>query len=101
VSRAFICILNNPCLLATYFIVNALNKCDQGLVDLLELISISLELTDRVKWLVSSCPEVNVLARLKDLDAKNLDTIGNLMELDARSLEGPVNIYILTISSLL
>jgi hypothetical protein len=47
-----------------------------------------------VKWLVSSRPEVNVLARLKDLDAKNLDTAGNLMELDAQSLEGPVNIYI-------
>jgi hypothetical protein len=94
VSRAFKCMLKDPGLSATYFIVDALDECDQGLADLLKLISTSLELTDKVKWLVSSRPEVNVLARLKDLDAKNLDTVGNLMELDAQSLEGPVNIYI-------
>lgn len=94
VSRAFIRMLKDPRLSATYFIVDALDECDQGLADLLKLISTSLELTDKVKWLVSSRPEVNVLARLEDLDAKNLDTVGNLMELDAQSLEGPVNIYI-------
>jgi hypothetical protein len=62
VSRAFIYMLKDSHLLATCFIVDALDECDQGLADLLELISTSLELTDKVKWLVRSCPEVNVLA---------------------------------------
>jgi ABC-type cobalamin transport system ATPase subunit len=88
-SRAFICMLNDPRLLATYFIVDALDECDQGLADLLKLISTSLKLTDKVKWLVSSCPDVNDLARLEDLD-----TVRNLIELNAQSLEGPVNMYI-------
>jgi hypothetical protein len=93
-SRAFECMLKDPGLLATYFIVDALDECDEGLAKLLELILTSLKLTNRVKWLVSSRPDVNVLVRLKDLGANNLDTVGNLMELDAQCLEGPVNMYI-------
>jgi N-terminal domain of NWD NACHT-NTPase/NACHT domain len=94
ISRVFKCILSDPRLSATYFIVDALDECDQGLEDLLKLISTSLELNNKVKWLVSSRPDVNVLARLEDLDVRNLDTVGNLMELDAQSLEGPVDVYI-------
>jgi hypothetical protein len=94
VSRVFIRILSDPRLSTTYFIVDALDECDDSLEDLLKLISTSLKLTDKIKWLVSSRPEVNVLARLEDLDAKNLDTVGNLIELDAQRLEDPVNIYI-------
>jgi hypothetical protein len=59
------------------------------LADLLKLISTSFKLTDKVKWLISSRPDVNDLARLEDLD-----TIKNLIKLNAQSLKGPVNMYI-------
>jgi len=39
VSRAFICMLKDPHLSATCFIFDALDECDQGFADLLELIS--------------------------------------------------------------
>jgi DNA replication protein DnaC len=35
-----------------YFIVDALDECDQGLEDLVELISSSLALSDKVRWLL-------------------------------------------------
>ncbi|TEY32597.1 hypothetical protein BOTCAL_0717g00030 [Botryotinia calthae] len=92
-SRVFELMLTDLRLSPTYFIIDALDECDQGLADLLKLISTSFNLTDKVRWLVSSRPEVNVFARLKDLDAQYLSS-ENLMELDAQSLEGPVNIYI-------
>jgi hypothetical protein len=79
-----------------YFAVDALDECDQtipGLEQLLQLISTSL-LSYKVKWLVSSRPEVDVLAKLKDLDTHNLDTSETLVELDTQQLEGPVNAYI-------
>lgn len=42
-----------------------------------------------MKWLVSSRPEIDVYAKLK-----NSNTSRTLVELDAQSLEGPVNAYI-------
>jgi hypothetical protein len=57
---------------------------DPGL-SLVQLISTSLNLSDKVKWLVSSCPMVEL---------KNPDTAGTLVELDSQSLERPVNAYI-------
>jgi hypothetical protein len=64
-SRAFLRMLKDPHFSPTCFIVDALDECDKGVADLLELIRTSLELTDKVKWLVSIRPDVNVLARLK------------------------------------
>jgi hypothetical protein len=49
VSRIFIRILSNPRLSTTYFIVDALDECDDLLEDLLKLISTSLKLTDKIK----------------------------------------------------
>jgi hypothetical protein len=68
-----------------YFAVDALDECEQGLSDLIQLISTSLTLSERVKWLVSSRPNVKL---------NNPHTIGKLLELDAQSLERPVNTYI-------
>lgn len=84
-TRVFESMLKDPGLLPMYFIVDALDECDQGLADLVQLISTSLTLSGKVKWLVSSRPEVEL---------KNPDTTGALVELDAQSLERPVNAYI-------
>jgi WD40 repeat protein len=88
-SRIFESMLTDPGLLPVYFIVDALDECDQGLAALVQLISTSLTLSNKVKWLVSSRPDVDVHAKLK-----NPDTLRALVELDAQSLEGPVNAYI-------
>jgi hypothetical protein len=90
--EVFQSMLKDPRLSPAYFIVDALDECDQkkpGLAELIQLISTSLTLTDKVKWLVSSRPVVDVHAKLK-----NPDTSRTLVELDAKSLEGPVNAYI-------
>jgi hypothetical protein len=71
-----------------YFIVDALDECDQGLGDLIKLISTSLTLSNKVRWLVSSRPEVDVLFRLKNPD------ISRIVDLNAQGLDGPVNAYI-------
>jgi hypothetical protein len=84
-SDAFKSMLKDPRLSPVYLIVDALDECGQGLEDLVQLISTSLTLSDKVKWLVSSRPEVKL---------KNPDTAEALVELDAQSLERPVNAYI-------
>ena len=91
-SEAFQSMLKDPRLSPVYFVVDALDECDQtkpGLEELIQLISTSFTLSDKVKWLVSSRPVVSVHAKLK-----NRDTSKTLVELDAQSLEGPVNAYI-------
>jgi hypothetical protein len=91
-SEAFQSMLKDPRLSPVYFAVDALDECDQtkpGLEELIQLISTSFTLSDKVKWLVSSRPVVGVHAKLK-----NRDTSRTLVELDAQSLEGPVNAYI-------
>jgi hypothetical protein len=77
--------LKDPDLSPMYFVIDALDECEQGLADLIKLITSSLALSDKVKWLVSSRPTVEL---------KTPDTAGSLVELDAQQLEGPVNAYI-------
>jgi hypothetical protein len=84
-SRVFESMLKDPGLSPVYFIIDDLDECDQGLADLVQLISTSLTLSNKVKWLVSSRPVVEL---------KNPDTAGTLVELDSQSLERPVNAYI-------
>jgi len=84
-SNAFKSMLKDPDLYPVYFIIDALDECEQGLADLIKLISASLTLTNKVKWLVSSRPSVEL---------KTPDTAGSLVELDAQRLEDPVNAYI-------
>jgi hypothetical protein len=87
-STAFRSMLSDPELSPMYFAVDALDECDQtkpGLEELIQLISTSLTFSDKVKWLVSSRPEVELKAP---------DTAGTLVELDAQSLADPVNAYI-------
>ncbi|KAL1889912.1 hypothetical protein Sste5346_008639 [Sporothrix stenoceras] len=84
-SDVFKSMLKDPHLLPAYFVVDALDECDQGLPELVKLISSSIALSDKVKWLVSSRPEVEL---------ENSDTVGSLVELDAQKLKDPVNAYI-------
>jgi hypothetical protein len=76
-----------------YFIVDALDECEQGLEDLIQLISISLSLSNRVRWLVSSRPEVYLLTELKKLHSKNQTIAETLFELDMQSQGGRVEKY--------
>ncbi|KAK4233119.1 vegetative incompatibility protein HET-E-1 [Achaetomium macrosporum] len=84
-SSAFESMLKDPQLSPMYFVIDALDECEQDLADLVRLIISSLALSDKVKWLVSSRPTVEL---------KTPDTAGSLVELDAQKLEGPVNAYI-------
>lgn len=95
-SEAFENMLKDPHLSPVYLAVDALDESEQEL-DLINLISTSLTLSDNVRWLLSSRPEVDVIAKviakLKQSHSHILD-IGTLVELDTESLEGPVNAYI-------
>ena len=91
-SAIFQDMLKDARLSSVYFIVDALDECDQaepGLERLVNLISMSLTFSDKVKWLVSSRPEVDLKPKLK-----NSDALGDLLELDAQKLEAPVKAYI-------
>ncbi|KAL1908384.1 hypothetical protein Sste5344_005912 [Sporothrix stenoceras] len=84
-SNVFKSMLKDPQLQPTYFVVDALDECDQELDEFVKLISSSIALSDKVKWLVSSRPEVKV---------EIPDTAEGLVELDAQKLKDPVNAYI-------
>jgi len=94
ISRVFKKMLKDTELSSVYLIVDALDECDGGLQELIELISASLELSDRVKWLVSSRPNVDVFAALKKLDTGTLDNVSASINLDVRDQEVPVDAYI-------
>ncbi|KAH8684812.1 WD40-repeat-containing domain protein [Tricladium varicosporioides] len=84
-SNMFKSMLEDPGLSSVYFVIDALDECEQGLPDLIELISTSLSLSEKVKWLVSSRPTV-------ELATPNI--VGSLVELDTQKLRDPVNAYI-------
>lgn len=93
-SEAFQNMLKDPGLSPVYLAVDALDECGQGRLDIIHLISTSLTLSRKVKWLLSSRPEVDVLGWLGQCDSSNLCTPGAFVELDTGSLEGPVSAYI-------
>jgi hypothetical protein len=93
-SEAFRNMLKDPQLSPVYLAVDALDECAQGQSDLIHLISTSLTLSQNVKWLISSRPEVDLLAALKDQGTNSLDASNSLVELDTQRLAGPVNVYI-------
>lgn len=101
-SEAFKSMLSDPKLSPVLFVVDALDecaldKCDlskPGLNKFLELISYSIATCEKVKWLVSSRPEVDVLAKLKTFNTSTPVVSEGLVELDAQSLAGPVDAYI-------
>ncbi len=72
-SEAFRNMLKDPQLLPVYLAVDALDECAQGRSDLIHLISTSLTLSQKIKWLLSSRPEVDLVAELKDPGTNSLD----------------------------
>ncbi|KAK4232915.1 hypothetical protein C8A03DRAFT_39421, partial [Achaetomium macrosporum] len=96
-SEAFRNMLRDPQLTPVYLAVDALDECAQGQPgrsDLIRLISTSLTLSRKVKWLLSSRPEVDLLTELSDLDTNSPDASKTLIELDPQRLADPVNGYI-------
>lgn len=81
----FTAMLEDPRLLPTYIIVDALDECGEGLKDIRDFIQHSLSKPNKVRWLVSSRPIV-------DLD-KSIPQL-QLVEIDAGRLDGPVKIFI-------
>jgi NACHT domain len=72
-----------------YLIVDALDECDQGVEDLIEVISTSLTLSNKVRWLVSSRPEVDILTKIN-----NPAVAETIVELDMQSRKSLVEKYI-------
>ena len=95
-SGAFESMLQDPQLSPVYFVVDALDECDEGdeKAKLLSLISDSLKISDKVRWLVSSRPDLDVLALLKERNTKSPQVAGTPLELNDESQEGPVGAYI-------
>ncbi|KAL2199412.1 NACHT domain-containing protein [Corynascus similis CBS 632.67] len=84
-STTFESMLKDPNLSPVYFIVDALDECKQDLTELIQLLTNSLKITKKVKWLVSNRPIVELNTSC---------TTSSLVELDTQKLEQPVNIYI-------
>jgi hypothetical protein len=92
-SETFQSMVKDPRLSPVYLAIDALDECDPGkpgLDNLIELISDSLALSNKVRWLVSSRPQVDVVTKLK---LKNPD-ISRIVTLDDKSLKVPVEAYI-------
>ena len=90
-SETFQSMVKDPRLSPVYLVIDALDECDQtapGLDKLIELISGSLALSNKVKWLVSSRPGVDVVTKLNDPD------ISRIVRLDDESQKVPVQVYI-------
>jgi hypothetical protein len=93
-SRMFKDMLRDPQLGPAYLMVDALDECskkasDEAKVeDLKKLISESLNLTDKVKWLITSRPEVRLDKDLKD------HALGTLAQIDVQGRGGAVQAYI-------
>jgi hypothetical protein len=68
-----------------YFIVDALDECDQGFDELIKLISYSLALSDKVRWLVSSRKETNLLTQLRNLNRDSPGIEQTLAEVDIQN----------------
>ncbi|KAJ3579308.1 hypothetical protein NPX13_g1259 [Xylaria arbuscula] len=82
-----------------YLIVDALDECGQGLALLLGLIAKSFTLSSKIRWLVSSRPEVlsqidaDVQEELRKLD-ESPPVLKILVQLHPETLERPVNAFI-------
>ncbi|KAG6013191.1 hypothetical protein E4U54_006993 [Claviceps lovelessii] len=84
-SEALERILKDPAMTPACFVVDALDECDGSATDMIQLIFRSLRVSEKVRWLVSSRPE---------LDLINADVDGALVQLDAQRLQGPVHAYV-------
>lgn len=84
-SEALESMLQDPTMTPAYLVVDALDECDESLESLVDLIFRSLRLSDKIRWLVSSRPSL-------DLMKPGVDEA--LIELDPQRLQGPVHAYV-------
>jgi hypothetical protein len=85
-SDVFKHMLGDPKLFPVYLAVDALDECWEDREKFITLISATLTLSPKVKWLLFSRPEVDILAGLGDPVT--------LIELDTQHLRVPVKAYI-------
>ncbi|KAG8674236.1 hypothetical protein FPOAC1_000200 [Fusarium poae] len=86
--KTFENMLKEHCLRPVYFIVDALDECrigQPGVRDLIDLMMQSMSISEKVRWLVSSRPEIGHLAHENYL---------SIIELSATNLGEPVRAYI-------
>ncbi|KAK5055224.1 hypothetical protein LTR84_012974 [Exophiala bonariae] len=78
----------------TYFIVDALDECEEGLSMFIDLISKSFSISDKVRWLISSRREVKLVDALKRLTRKDPAISRVFTELDIQTHKGRIQKYI-------
>ena len=71
-----------------YFLVDALDEYGPDAQELIQIISSSVAITNKVRWIVSSRREVEVIDELKN------PTVARVVDLSSQNLKDPVNIYI-------
>ena len=69
-----------------YFAIDALDKYNENQSDLIQIIIMSLTLSSKVKWLLASRLEVDVLTKLKTYYLPDLYILKALVKLDTESL---------------
>jgi len=77
-----------------YFIVDALDECDQGWKTIVSIISTSISGPARVKWLVSSRPDLRLDKELKGLHGGNPLSSQTMIKLEIQNQSDRVNKYI-------
>ncbi|PMD15918.1 hypothetical protein NA56DRAFT_323603 [Hyaloscypha hepaticicola] len=93
-SRIFKNILEDPQLRPVYFVIDALDECSEGLLDLFGLIQNSLDRPEKIRWLLSNRPNINVLARLEERGTQTLAKEMSMLDLQTCDLARPRGIYI-------
>jgi WD40 repeat protein len=77
-----------------YFVLDALDECDHDFQRIIEFIATSLCISTKIKWLVSSRPEVGLIPKLQLL-LKSKPTISPyLLQLDIEKQERHAEVYI-------
>jgi hypothetical protein len=89
-SKTFTKMLDDTRLKRIYLVVDALDECDSGLSQLLDLIRHVSTSYSRVKWLISSRNQPNIKDRLAMKDNR----VELSLELNAKSISGAVGVYI-------
>ena len=89
-SEIFTNILHDPSFNSTYLIIDALDECETGLPQLLELIVQNTPASPHVKWIVSSRNKADIEARLRLNDTQ----MRLSLELNAEHVSRAVEMFI-------
>jgi hypothetical protein len=92
--RVFESMLQDADTSPVYFLVDALDECDEDSGMLRDLISRSLSLNANVRWLISSRPETKLLVFLKKAHEKSPTILNTLFEIDIEAKQDRIENYI-------